>query len=71
MADKYRCERCGEIILESDLDWDEWDEHHPYGEGYATEHWAEPCCPFCGSKRVEEYYGEDEEEEEETKCLKR
>lgn len=49
-----KCERCGSIFDEDDLDYEEWDEFHPYGEGYVPEHWSEPRCPECGSAMVEE-----------------
>ena len=64
MADRYRCERCGEIFDEDDLDYEEWYEWHPYGEGRVPERWTEPTCPFCGSELIEEYYGDEEDKEE-------
>lgn len=50
----WKCERCGEIFDEDDLDYEEWYERHPYGDGYASEHWSEPRCPVCGSAMVDE-----------------
>ena len=37
----YICLDCGHVFDEPDT----WNEHHPYGEGYATEAWS--GCPRC------------------------
>jgi hypothetical protein len=37
----YICENCGEVFEE----FGTYYEHHPYGNGYATEEWS--CCPYC------------------------
>lgn len=37
----YICNNCGAVFSEPDT----YEEHHPYGMGYAAEKWA--VCPFC------------------------
>ena len=47
----YKCEECGELFE----DYETYEEHHPYGMGYAVEEWH--VCPHCGEsgfKEVEE-----------------
>ena len=44
------CERCGEIFSENEMEIIE--EHHPYGNGYATEKWG--ACPYCNDTDIRE-----------------
>lgn len=37
----FKCVECGDIFEEPRT----YEEHHPYGMGYATESFA--CCPSC------------------------
>ena len=37
----FICNECGELFEEPIY----IKEHHPYGDGYATEEWA--VCPYC------------------------
>lgn len=50
----WRCERCGHLCDEDDLEIAEWNEWHPYGETYVPEHFDEPRCPECGSEQIYE-----------------
>ena len=61
---KWECYRCGCICDEDELEWDEWSEWRPYGETGCYERMAEPYCPECGSKRVDQYFGHDDDDEE-------
>lgn len=44
----YICKNCGETFEEPKI----YEEHHPYGMGYATEEFAE--CPHCGEGDFDE-----------------
>ena len=46
----YICNNCGETFEEPKI----YEEHHPYGMGYATEEFA--VCPHCGEGDIEEAY---------------
>ena len=39
----YKCLECGHIFEEGEQAI--WEEHHPYGMGYAAESFV--CCPIC------------------------
>lgn len=39
----FKCVECGKVFEEPKT----YEEHHPYGMGYATESFA--CCPYCES----------------------
>ena len=45
----YICE-CGAVFEEPHR----YEEHHPYGMGYAVEEWV--VCPVCGETGFEEAY---------------
>ena len=55
----YKCLACGETFDTPDT----YEDHHPYGMGYATERWS--ICPCCGDTDFEDYHEDDDEEEEE------
>lgn len=40
---KYICDVCGYITEQLPT----FEEHHPYGEGFATEIMTDTDCPFC------------------------
>ena len=44
----YICYNCGAVFETPAV----YEEHHPYGRGYATEEWA--ICPCCDSTDFEE-----------------
>lgn len=58
----FKCLECGEIFDTPDC----YEEHHPYGMGYATETFS--CSPCCGGdfkeaklcKGCDEYFLENE-----------
>lgn len=39
----FKCLECGHIF--EDGEWARWEEHHPYGMGYAAEEFS--GCPIC------------------------
>ena len=61
MINPYRCEDCGAIFDEDEID---------SRSEYVGEFWGTPAyqtfnyCPECGSDCIREYEGEDEEETE-------
>ena len=57
----YRCERCGEIFDEPEINISTWYEEAwgvPVKMEYGTK-----CCPFCGIEDEFEPYCEEEEDE--------
>jgi hypothetical protein len=46
------CNDCGAVFENDDIYT--YEEHHPYGMGYATETWS--CCPDCGESDIEEAF---------------
>jgi hypothetical protein len=38
----FICLECGNVFEDAK----DYEERHPYGEGYASEHFS--CCPYCG-----------------------
>jgi hypothetical protein len=44
----YICNNCGETFTE----FEQTEEYHPYGNGYAAEKWA--VCPYCKSNNFDE-----------------
>ena len=61
MLNPYRCDDCGAIFDEDEID---------SRSEYVGEFWGAPAyqtfnyCPECGSDCIREYEGEDEEEAE-------
>ena len=43
----FKCCDCGKVFDEPRI----YEEHHPYGMGYATETFS--CCPYCGENYEE------------------
>jgi rubrerythrin len=44
----YICNNCGEVFDTPET----YEEHHPYGTGYASEKWS--VCPNCGEPDYDE-----------------
>ena len=62
----YRCECCGEVFQQPEFRKFCYEEHFGVSSIFPNKNYGEyAVCPECGSKRIDDYYEDEEENEDE------